>query len=174
MVACRRYGLNIVIYNPSASPPLTHHFRSNQNHRLAGGFFTGKYKPTPDPETEVGSLSTTTEVGKVYQENYFNDAYFRALELISPVIASNNLTPVEVGLRWVVHHSALKILDGNDGIIVGASSVRQLKETLEDIEKGPLPVEVLKVLDEAWEITRSSCPTYWHLDLKYGYDFDVK
>jgi aflatoxin B1 aldehyde reductase len=73
-----------------------------------------------------------------------------------------------------VHHSALKILDGNDGIIVGASSVKQLNETLEDIEKGPLPEDVLKVLDEAWEITRSSAPTYWNLDLKYGYDFDEK
>jgi aflatoxin B1 aldehyde reductase len=174
VVACRRYGLDIVIYNPSACPSQPTISDLTKTHRLAGGFFTGKYKPTPDPGTEVGSLSTTTEVGKVYQENYFNDAYFRALELISPVIASNNLTPVEVGLRWVVHHSALNILDGNDGIIVGTSSVKQLKETLDNIEKGPLPEEVLKVLDEAWEITRSSCPTYWHLALKYGYDFDEK
>jgi aflatoxin B1 aldehyde reductase len=49
-----------------------------------------------------------------------------------------------------------------------------LEENLQDIEKGPLPEEVLKVLDEAWEITRSSAPTYWHLDLKYGYGFDDK
>jgi aflatoxin B1 aldehyde reductase len=46
-----------------------------------------------------------------------------------------------------------------------------LKETLDDIEKGPLPEGVLKVLDEAWEITRSSCPTYGHMAMKYGYYF---
>ena len=74
----------------------------------------------------------------------------------------------------MVHHSALRVLNGNDGIIIGASSVKQLEESLANLEKGPLPVGVLKVLDEAWEITRSSAPTYWHLDLEYGYDFDEK
>ena len=83
-----------------------------------------------------------------------------------------NLTLVEVGLRWLVHHSKLKILDGNDGVIIGASSLEQLQNNLLDLEKGPLPKVVLDVLDEAWEITRAKAPTYWHLDLEYSYSYD--
>jgi aflatoxin B1 aldehyde reductase len=123
---------------------------------------------------EVGSISATTVVGQVYQGYYCNDPYFHALELISPIIASHNLTLVEVGFRWAVHHSKLKMLDGDDGIVFGASSVEQLKESLEDIEKGPLPVEVVKVLDKAAEITRIKWPKYFHFDFNYGYNFDAK
>jgi aflatoxin B1 aldehyde reductase len=113
-----------------------------------------------------------TNVGKTYRKKYFNDAYFQALEMIEPVMKAHDLTLVEVGLRWLVHHSRLRILDGNDGVIIGASSVKQLKSNLVDLEKGPLPKGVLDVLDEAWEITRATAPTYWHLDLEYSYSFD--
>jgi aflatoxin B1 aldehyde reductase len=63
----------------------------------------------------------------------------------------------------------LKILDGNDGIILGASSVEQLRGSLEDIKKGPLPEEVCAALDKAWDGTRAMAPTYWHKDLEYTY-----
>src|ERR1700733_8032866 len=92
-------------------------------HSLAGGFFTGKYTPingpSPSGPAESGSLSMKTNVGKTYRKKYFNDAYFQALEMIEPVMKAHDLTLVEVGLRWLVHHSRLKILDGNDGVIIG-------------------------------------------------------
>ncbi|KDR73431.1 hypothetical protein GALMADRAFT_212339 [Galerina marginata CBS 339.88] len=37
-----------------------------------------------------------------------------------------------------------------DAIIIGASSLKHIEENLVDLEKGPLPEEVVKVLDEAW------------------------
>jgi len=52
--------------------------------------------------------------------------------------------------------------------------VKQLEENLRDVEKGPLPEDVLKVLDQAWEVTRNEAPSYWHLKLEYGYGFDDK
>jgi aflatoxin B1 aldehyde reductase len=37
-----------------------------------------------------------------------------------------------------------------------------LESNLKDLEKGPLPEEVVKTLDEAWEtVTKASCPLYW-------------
>jgi len=158
VVACRRYGLELVTYNP-----------------LAGGLFTGKYKPDSEPlttESASGSLAANTGVGKTYRERYFKDAYFQALKLIEPVVKTQGLTLVEVGLRWVIHHSALNIVDGNDGVIIGVSTVEQLRASIADLEKGPLPQEVLDVLDQAWKITRFEAPNYWHLDLEYGYGFD--
>lgn len=79
--------------------------------------------------------------------------------------------PTQQGLtasayRWVVNHSALNIKDGNDGVIIGVSSLEQLHQNLEGCEKGPLPEEVVKALDEAWLVAAAETPNYWHLDLK--------
>ena len=142
----------MVIYNP-----------------LAGGLFSGKIK-SADAPTE-GRYSDTSSHGKMYRARYFKDATFDALRLIEPVVQKHNLTLLEVALRWCTHHSALRMQDdGTDGVIIGVSSYAQLEGNLKDLEKGPLPEEVVKVLDEAWLITKPTTPNYWHLDLKYTYD----
>jgi aflatoxin B1 aldehyde reductase len=56
------------------------------------------------------------------------------------------------------------------GIIIGVSSYDQLDKNLTDLEKGPLPEEVVKALDEAWGIIGGSAPDYWHLPYEYQYD----
>lgn len=70
----------------------------------------------------------------------------------------HELRLTEIALRWCQHHS---VLTPEDGIILGASSAGQLKQNLEDCEKGPLPEEILKALDEARLIVGASAPTYW-------------
>jgi len=102
-------------------------------------------------------------VGHRYRQRYFTDATFDALKLIEPVAQKHNLTLLETALRWCVHHSELKMKDGgNDGVIIGVSSLTQLEGNLKDLEKGPLPEEVVQVLDEAWNnITKATCPSYW-------------
>ncbi|MCJ1381843.1 hypothetical protein MMC17_004955 [Xylographa soralifera] len=155
IVACHRYGIDVVVYNP-----------------LAGGIFSGKYKSHEVP-TE-GRYSDTAKSGGMYRKRYFRDATFEALRMIEPVAQKHNLTLLEVALRWCVHHSALKMTNGGrDGVIIGVSSLDQLKSNLTDLEKGPLPEEVVKVLDEAWLVTKPTTPNYWHLDLKYTYDLDL-
>ncbi|KAG9528644.1 Aldo/keto reductase, partial [Aureobasidium melanogenum] len=150
---CRRYGLDIVVYNP-----------------VAGGIFSGKYKSSEVP-TEGRYSDAVGRMGGMYRKRYFRDATFDALRVIEPVVQKHNLTLIETALRWMVHHSGLNIKDGgNDGIIIGVSSLQQLEGNLKDVEKGPLPEEVVKVLDEAWLITCPTTPNYWHLDLKYTYD----
>ncbi|KAK8173536.1 NADP-dependent oxidoreductase domain-containing protein [Phyllosticta citrichinensis] len=135
--ACRRYGLDIVVYNP-----------------LAGGIFSGN----------VGRM------GANYRSRYFKGATWDALRIIEPVVQKHKLTLLETAFRWVVHHSALNIKNGDDGIIIGISSLDQLKGNLNDLEKGPLPDEVVRALDEAWFVTHPTTANYWHLDLKYTYD----
>ena len=136
---------------------------------LAGGIFSGKYKSAEVPKE--GRYSEVANSGEMYRKRYFKDATFDALRLIEPVVQKHNLTLLETALRWCVHHSALKMKDGGrDGVIIGVSSFGQLESNLKDLEKGPLPDEVVKVLDEAWLITKPTTPNYWHLDLKYTYD----
>ncbi|PYI06851.1 aflatoxin B1-aldehyde reductase GliO-like protein [Aspergillus sclerotiicarbonarius CBS 121057] len=150
--ACKRYGIDIVIYNP-----------------LAGGLLSGKYKTQEVPAE--GRYSDKSRSGELYRKRYFKDATFDALRIIEPVVEKHGLTLPETAFRWIRHHSALNIKDnGRDGIIVGVSSLAQLENNLKDIQKGPLPEEVVEALDKAWLVTKPSAPNYWHLDLKYTYD----
>ncbi|KAH1890150.1 hypothetical protein KXV51_008270 [Aspergillus fumigatus] len=150
--ACKRYGLDIVVYNP-----------------LAGGLFSGKYK-TKDIPAE-GRYSNQSSTGALYRGRYFKDATFDALRLIEPVAQKHGLTMPEIAFRWIHHHSALNMKDnGRDGVIIGVSSPAQLENNLKDIQKGPLPQEVVDTLDQAWLILKPTAPNYWHLDLKYTYD----
>ncbi|GFF39093.1 aflatoxin B1 aldehyde reductase member 2 [Aspergillus udagawae] len=150
--ACKRYGIDIVVYNP-----------------LAGGLFSGKYK-TKDIPAE-GRYSDQSSHGTLYRRRYFKEATFDALQLIEPVAEKHGLTMPEIAFRWIHHHSALNMKDnGRDGVIIGVSSLAQLENNLKDIQKGPLPQEVVDVLDQAWLIAKPTAPNYWHLDLKYTYD----
>jgi aflatoxin B1 aldehyde reductase len=150
--ACRRYGLDLVVYNP-----------------LAGGLFSGKIK-SRDMVPAEGRYSDEATLGKLYRDRYFKDNTFRALQVVEKAVEKAGLTLIETALRWVEHHSALKVTDGNDGIIIGVSSIEQLDGNLTDLEKGPLPEEVVKALDEAWAINKADTVVYWHRDLKYTYD----
>jgi aflatoxin B1 aldehyde reductase len=91
--------------------------------------------------------------------------------MVEDTAQKHNLTLLEIALRWVMHHSALNVAtDGGDGIIIGVSSKEQLVSNLKDLEKGPLPEEVVRVLDDAWLHVKAVAPPYWHGTLKYGYD----
>ena len=130
---------------------------------IAGGLFSGKYTTLDTPET--GRFSATNKnQGKLYRDRYFKPPTMHALDIIEPVVKQHNLTLIETALRWVVHHSKLNLKrdkGGNDGIIIGVSSLKQLEGNLADLEKGPLPKEVVEVLDKAWEGIEGTCPTYW-------------
>ena len=99
----------------------------------------------------------------MYRDRYFKDPTFEALKIIEPVVKEHNLTLIETALRWCVHHSKLNMRGegGNDGIIIGVSSQKQLEGNIENLEKGPLPKEVLEALDKAWELIGGSSPSYW-------------
>lgn len=144
--ACRKYGIDIVVYNP-----------------LAGGLFSGKIK-SADIKPEEGRFGTkASRTGAMYRERYFKDATFQALKIVEEAAQKHNLTLVETALRWCVHHSELKtrVKGGNDGVIIGVSSFSQLEVNLANLEKGPLPDDVVKALDEAWLVAKATAPTYF-------------
>lgn len=151
--ACHRYGIDVVVYNP-----------------LAGGLFSGKIKSADVVPADGRFSDQTKRIGEMYRKRYFRDSTFEALKIIEPVAQKHNLTMLEIALRWCVHHSALNTKKGNDGIIIGVSSLSQLESNLTDLEKGPLPEDVVKALDDAWLVSKPASPPYWHLDLKYTYD----
>lgn len=150
--ACHRYGIDVVIYNP-----------------IAGGLFSGKIK-SKDLVPDSGRFSDTAGSGAMYRQRYFKENTFRALQTIEAAVEKHGLTVIETALRWTVHHSTLKVMDGTDGIIIGVSSLQQLDDNLTNLEKGPLPDDVVKALDEAWQITKVDTANYWRNEPKYTYN----
>jgi aflatoxin B1 aldehyde reductase len=140
----RKFGIRFYAFNP-----------------LAGGFFTGRYTNKDAGVEKGGRFDPDRQQGKMYRQRYWNDTFFGALESLKPVAEAHKLTITEIALRWIVHHSLLKKEFG-DKVIIGASSVEHIEENLKDFEKGPLPEEVVKAVDEAWEIVKPAQPKYWH------------
>jgi len=139
----RKFGLSFYEFNP-----------------LGGGFFTGQYKPGESVEKGSRFDQNSTQ-GKNYRNRYWNDSYFKALEKIGPVANKHNLTLAEVALRWMSHHSLLSREKG-DAILIGASSIEHLESNLVDLEKGPLPQDVVDVLGEAWDLVKPVATKYYH------------
>lgn len=48
-----------------------------------------------------------------------------------------------------------------DAVILGASSVAQLKENLEICDAGPLPEEVAQIIDGVWPMVKDVAPWAW-------------
>jgi len=139
---CRKFGLRIVVYNP-----------------LAGGFFAGKVTSVNDSPPEGSRFDPKAGgMGKMYRARYLKDGFFQALPLIKEVADKHDLRMTEIALRWMQHHS---VLIPTDGVIIGASSAAQLEQNCADSEKGPLPDEVVAVLDEAYKVVGFDAPPYW-------------
>lgn len=142
----RHYGMAFYNYNP-----------------LAGGYLTSRYhRDDEDKSLESGSRFDPAKwQGKMYRARYWNDAYFDALDALRPVAQRHGLSEAECALRWMTHHSLLKREHG-DAIIIGASSVKHMEENMRDLEKGPLPEEVVKALDEGERGCKALNVKYWH------------
>ncbi|KAA1472008.1 Aldo/keto reductase [Dentipellis sp. KUC8613] len=128
----RKYGISFYEYNP-----------------LAGGFFTGRYHSLNEQPEAKTRFDPNGFLGQNYRLKYWKEPYFKAIETVKAVADKHNLTLAEVALRWVSHHSLMKREFG-DAVIIGGSSIEHIKQNLVDLEKGPLPDEVVSVLDEAW------------------------
>lgn len=142
---CRKFGMDIVVYNP-----------------LAGGLFSGKIKSADLAPTD-GRFSDSYIYGTLYRDRFLNKANMEALKIAEEATQKHNLTLLETAMRWVVHHSALntRARGGNDGFVVGVSNFQQLEGNLKDFEKGPLPEDVVEALDRAWLVAKATAATYW-------------
>lgn len=153
--ACRRYGLDVVVYNP-----------------IAGGLLSGKIATTDakDIPTE-GRYSDKFNRG-ASRARYWRDGTFAAVDAMRETSEKHGISMIEIALRWLVHHSALDVYgkEFHDGIIIGASSLAHLESNLKDLAKDPLPKEILDDVDAAWLLAKVDTAPYWHLDLKYTYD----
>ena len=129
---CQRFGVAVVPYNP-----------------LAGGLLTGKHSkqgaPTP---------GTRFDGNKMYQDRYWLDDDFAAVEDLRSIAAEAGKTLVELALQWLLTQPAV------DSIILGASRLEQLQENLKAADGPRLDKSVLERCDAVWKRLRGITPKY--------------
>ncbi|PVH87460.1 Aldo/keto reductase [Cadophora sp. DSE1049] len=106
-----------------------------------------------------GNFDRGTVLGKILQNMYGGQRYLGFLEGFGALVEEmgRGETGVGVAYRWVVWHGGL---DGGRGdqVVVGASTARQLREAVKEIEKGPLEDWVVKRLDDMWKDVEDEAP----------------
>lgn len=117
---------------------------------LAAGFLTAKPVNNDYAGTRFGD---DNPLGKFVQTLFGADDLHSAMRKFDAEAKSRDLTSLEIAIRWIAYHSVLK---DEDGIIIGASKVEQIRETVGMIKKGPLQREVLKMTEDLWTAVKGS------------------
>ncbi len=120
---------------------------------LAGGFLT---KTAQQVKDGAGRFSEEA-LGGMYRQMYMRPSYLEALAKWEKIAADEGCSRAELAYRWVAYHSPLSNKYG-DAIIVGASSVEQLEQTLTGLERGPLSAQAVKGVEAVWDDVKHEAP----------------
>jgi len=120
---------------------------------LAGGFLTKTAQQIKEGAGRFGPEA----LGGMYRQMYGKDSYLEALSKWEVVAKEEGCSRAELAYRWVAYNSPLKKEYG-DAIIVGASRVEQLEDTLTGLEKGKLSEKACKGIDDIWETIKHEAP----------------
>jgi aflatoxin B1 aldehyde reductase len=123
---------------------------------LAAGLLTGKHKSVDD--VAKGRFKDNPN----YLPRFYTENNFAAIQLIQQACEAENISMVEATYRWLLRHSAL---GEQDGLLLGASSVKQLEQNLAACQaaadKGHLSPQILTAFEEAWKLTQETAFPYW-------------
>lgn len=133
----RKLGISFYAYSP-----------------VAGGFLT---KTREQVESGHGRFNPDGLGGGMYNRLYAKPTLLEALEEWGQIANDEGISRAELAYRWVKYNSPLKPEYG-DAIIVGASSLEQLEETLKGLKKGPLSEQATKRIDEIWKKVEAEAP----------------
>lgn len=130
--ACSRaLGLTNIVYNP-----------------LAGGLLTGKHRLDAEP------AAGTRFSKEMYRQRYWNEVQFEAVERVRSIAGEAGLTLIELSYRWVLGREL------THGMLLGASSLDQLRANLTALDGPPLEDEVLRACDDVWATLGGAAPHY--------------
>ncbi|KAJ1557507.1 hypothetical protein HK405_015856 [Cladochytrium tenue] len=130
----RKHGIAFYAYSP-----------------LAGGFLTkSKVQFVAGAKGDGRFVEGGGPIAEMYRELYVKPKFLDALDTWAAISHDAGVPRAELAYRWVRYHSALRA-DQGDAVIIGATTVDQLRQTLAGLEKGPLPAEVVRRIDGVWE-----------------------
>jgi aflatoxin B1 aldehyde reductase len=93
----------------------------------------------------------------MYSSMYMKESLLDALDEWELIAKDAGITKAAVAYRWITYHSALKKENG-DAVILGATKISQLEETLENIEGGPLDEKTAGRVDDIWNKVEHEAP----------------
>ncbi|KAL2825099.1 Aldo/keto reductase [Aspergillus cavernicola] len=134
----RRLGISIQVYSP-----------------IASGFLV---KSPEDIKNGRGKWDSSNFFGKLLQALYGKPVLLQYLHEYIKLARESGNSQSALAYRWVRYNSALSGEFG-DAVIIGASSPEQLKETLADLENGPLEPWITARLDELWKTIVNDAPS---------------
>ncbi|TBL80451.1 aldo/keto reductase [Paenibacillus thalictri] len=119
-------GIGVICYNP-----------------LAGGMLTGRYRKNSNIE-EGTRFGLGNNAGSFYQQRYWQEATFNAVERYHCWCQERELDPVATAVRWVMQQQ------GITSAIIGASRPEQLDASLRAADMDALTEQELAWLDGLW------------------------
>jgi len=131
----KRLGVSSVVYNP-----------------LAAGLLSGKHQQ--NTITAGGRFDPAFWGSKLYQERYWHEQSFQAVEQLKKIAESEGRSLPSLAFNWILHHTAV------GGLILGASRLEHLEQNLKACKEGPLSAEAVKACDEVWRTLRGPAPVY--------------
>jgi aryl-alcohol dehydrogenase-like predicted oxidoreductase len=114
---------------------------------LAGGLLTGKHTESHIPEGRF-------DKNIMYQDRYWNTRTFQAVGNLNKIAEKAGRSLTGLSFAWLLHHTS------TDVVILGASSIEQLKQNLQACADGPLSDEVVSECDHVWQEFRGPVPNY--------------
>jgi aryl-alcohol dehydrogenase-like predicted oxidoreductase len=120
---CLEEGVGVIPYNP-----------------LAGGMLSGKHNRDKPPAE--GTRFTIANAGPMYQDRYWNERVFDAVDTFLGIAKEAGLKPATLAIAWVMRQPAVT------APIIGASRAEQLDDTLAAAEVH-LDDDLLAKLDTA-------------------------
>ena len=118
---CAEEGIAVIPYNP-----------------LAGGFLSGKHQP--GAPTEGGRFTLGWAAGR-YQERYWNDRMFAAIDDLRPIAEGAGVSMATMAVQWVLANPVIT------SPIIGASRPEQLKDSVAAVD-APMQADVKEQLDQ--------------------------
>lgn len=95
---------------------------------------------------------------QVFSKIYVSDLTLKLHENLTLACGEAQIKLKEATLRWLMHHS---ILGPEDGVILGASDEKQMRENLKACESGRLPEGVVAAFEDLWvKYSSAGMPAY--------------
>lgn len=136
--ALRQLGMRFLAYNP-----------------LAGGILSGKYSNFED-QSVPGRFTFRPN----YRDRYWKPSFFKSMQILSDCCREEGISLLSASFRWMAHHSLLRD-EWNDGILLGASNIKQLTQNLLALREPKLPARVVDAFEDAWEKAKIDSPAYF-------------
>ncbi|KAJ3051122.1 hypothetical protein HK097_007907 [Rhizophlyctis rosea] len=120
---------------------------------VAGGFLSKT--PSQIQTAAAGRWDPNSFIGALYTKLYVKPKLLEGLQEWSAISEEFGIPRSELAYRFVAYHSAL---GKDDGIILGATKLEQLEETVEGLRRGPLPEGAVERIDRVWKLVEKDAP----------------